>query len=692
MTLSWRGIPFAPIALAICLLFAAVGAMTAGDFGPSLALLAQRDVARANLAYALGDEEALPTDHNRFYGVAFELPLLLAERLFGLEDGRSILRMRHMAAHLFFLAGAFFCGALAQRMFGSRTLGLVALLLFALHPRLYAHSFFNSKDPAFAAMFVIALYSAHRAFARGGAGAFALCGVCAGLAINLRVFGLLLAAAVLAMLLLDLAAAPPGARRRMLAAGGAFAAATLATVYAAHPYYWADPSRFLDGMATLARHPSKVFNLFQGRTFLPDELPLRYLPTWFAITVPPFALLAGIAGAAWTCRDALRAPRALLRRGGTRFRLALLGCVALPLVAVLAGAHTYNAWRHFHFVWGPFSLLATFGLCRLAAGAPARAARGARPTQERARRLTVGGLAFGGLVATGGAIAALHPHQHVYFGPLTDRATPDALAKRYVMDFSRVATRSTLEHLLARFPSETLRVARVHRVHKATLPRAMDQRVRLTRRELAARGEFEFLMRRPAPRPPPAGVLHESRAYGSAYFGALAPRLAWGGSPWYDADAYRQAYRDLLESGPPAARAAFDVHLRGGFVTFAREPCVAADVEPGFLLHVVPANPESLRESRRAAGFEALAFSFHLSGGVMFDGKCMLRLRLPDYPAESLRAGQFEPETPSRPLWLVEFPVDQAALAERIDAALRGVLGRPPAATGRFDAYLGEVG
>ena len=186
-SLAARGAAFALIA------FVAVGAVILDDYGVSWDEQWFRIIGRAVVDYVLGDGE-LRTDHNRYYGVALEAPLILLERL--LIDSRAIYLSRHVASHLFFLTGGFFCWLLARRLFGDRRLALFALLLFLLHPRLYAHSFFNSRDIPFLALFMVALYLLQRAFRRDTAGAFALCGLSVGLLVSLRIMGVMLFAAV----------------------------------------------------------------------------------------------------------------------------------------------------------------------------------------------------------------------------------------------------------------------------------------------------------------------------------------------------------------------------------------------------------------------------------------------------------------------------------------------------------------
>ena len=186
-------------------LFAVVGAAVFDDYGVAIDEHWQRDIGIASFDYILGDADALldEDDHNRYYGVAFELPLIAVERVLGLEDSRSIYLSRRLIAHAFFLAGGFFAWLLAYRLFGSRLVALFAMLIFLLHPRLYAHSFFNTKDLPFLSMFAIALYLTHRAFRRDTVWAFALCGAGVGFLANIRIMGAFLIPAVLGMLALD---------------------------------------------------------------------------------------------------------------------------------------------------------------------------------------------------------------------------------------------------------------------------------------------------------------------------------------------------------------------------------------------------------------------------------------------------------------------------------------------------------
>ena len=217
---------FHSLALILWCLFLVAGLAIVDDYGVSWDTMYQRLLPINTLNYVLHDNPTLLRTHDRFYGAAFELPLLLlTERILGLEDPRHVHLARHVLTHLWFLIGGFCCYLLAWRLSGDRLAALLVMLLFLLSPRLYAHSFFNSKDAAFASVFVMALLLASRAFDKDSVRAYRWCGAAAGLLVNLRIMGVVLLAVVLvfrlwAWLRAEGAAARRGRRGRARHGGG----------------------------------------------------------------------------------------------------------------------------------------------------------------------------------------------------------------------------------------------------------------------------------------------------------------------------------------------------------------------------------------------------------------------------------------------------------------------------------------
>ena len=629
-------------AVATLVLFAAAGAAVVDDYGSWGDSPGQRRIAAANLEYVLGADDALSADagylpkaHDRYYGVAFEAPLLLAERALGLDDSRTAYLLRHGATHLFWLCGGFACFLLARRLFRSGPLALLAMLLFLLHPRLYAHAFFNGKDVPFLAMFMIALHLVHRAFEKDTVRAFVVLGMGTAVLTNLRIMGVMLFAAVLGMRALDLLhAAQRSERRRVLKTAAAFGAAGAATLYAISPYLWSDPREFAEALRVLSEHPTPAWQLFQGRLVRADDLPWRYVPTWMAVTTPPFTLLlggVGVVGAAW--RVAARPGRAL-RNTPLRFGLLLTACLAAPPLAVAAlGAHTYGGWRHLYFLHAPLCLLAASGLRLLASRDAAWARRGA---------YAAAGVAAAGILI---AMARIHPHQNVYFNFLVDRTTPERLRTQYDMDYWGRAGLDALRHLARTYPPTSVCLTGVQDGWRF-LPEA--QRKTIDRREcrgrrsdfvVSARQDHELYGMHPPETYAPE--VWARKVYGStiASIYGLNPALLDDSRVELHLDRFRETHRSLTQ-GAPAARARYDVRFDAarGVLTYARAPCVPADLAARFFLHVVPVDAGDLPAHHVRNGYDNR--DFDLPPQALFDGKCLAAVRLPEYAVDHVRTGQ----------------------------------------------------
>ena len=661
----------------ICALFLLMGLVLAGDYGIGTDELPQRQIATANLNYILGQGdslEALPYPY-ALYGVAFELPLLLAEQILGLEDYYYIHRLRLTLTHLFFILGAFFCYRLACRLFNNRLLALFALLIFLLHPRIYAHSFVNSKDLPFLTLFIIALYLLERAFRRDTPGAFALLGIAVGLLTNLRIVGVMLLAAVLAMRGLDLFYAGNGPERKsLLRSSGLFMLAAGLTWYAATPYAWANPVDYLAAsLALTANHPEIAWQLFQGAVIPSNELPPHYIAAWFSITTPPPLLLLGLVGIAAGAAGLCRRPGSLFRNTRRRFAGLLLAAFLLPpLAAALLGANLHDNWRIFYFLYAPFCLLAAGGLGWLAG----------KFSRWRPGRAGVYGLAGLGVGLIAWQLIQLHPWQHDYFNFLGDRTTPEYLRTQYEMNSWQLAYREGLEYLLARHPGETLvvRGSRKLERYRQILPPAARQR--LPAAAGGRRADYELL--EPAANPPAADLnLALRRQIYNNTLVALRPLRAARMTPEIIA-AYRELYRQAV-AGEPIIRADYDVYLEGQRLTFVRENCAPEEPAAWFGVRIFPRHRETLPPPLQPD----FSYAPLNTRGVRLGRLCLAVIQLPAYARDDLIlfrsvAGTYRPD--GLPVWEELYSLSRPGLREIIADYRRN---RPqPANRDAFEVFI----
>ena len=148
-----------------------------------------------------------------------------------------------------------------------------------------------------------------------------------------------------------------------------------------------------------------------------------------------------------------------------------------------------------------------------------------------------------------------------------------------------------------------------------------------------------------------------------------------------DLTPYRTAHRAAVAS-EPAARSEFDLYLVDGELVYVKEPCRQEDTAPSFFLHVAPDRAEDLQQGRRK-GFNDYPVDFFLRGGALFDGKCSMRVPLPDYPVAAVRTGQRNAQDGAN-LWSASFRLNPEPQRAAYYAATAG----EPIARSSFNLYL----
>ena len=114
---------------------------------------------------------------------------------------------------------------------------------------------------------------------------------------------------------------------------------------------------------------------------------------------------------------------------------------------------------------------------------------------------------------------------------------------------------------------------------------------------------------------------------------------------------------EAIEAGlaglPSAAAGGFELYWDGGRLVYRKEPCVAADTEARFFLHLFPVDVNDLPLERQQYGFGNLGFDFPQYGAIQ-GGKCLAAVPLPGYEIARIRTGQYIPG--GAQLWQADFP------------------------------------
>jgi hypothetical protein len=416
------------------------------DYGVSWDETIQRDIGLTSYNYIVNNDQTLSGYQFRNMGTGFELPLIFVEKVLRLHDTRDIFFMRHLVTHLFFLLGCFCCYLLSLRLFRSQLIAALGYILLAFDPRIFGHSFYNSKDIPFLSAFVIVFLVCHIAFEKNKPAWYLLLGLACGYVTSIRAMGILLLPSIGVFFLFDLIkslydkqSVIPAVRNGLLFITG-FALMT----YIAWPVLWSNPvDSFKEQFISLANIHYEGESLFAGTFYKGNSLPWNYMPVWFSITTPELWLIAGISGYLLITLSFIRKPLQFLVNNPERNYLLYIACFTMPVLAMtLLHGVNVDDWRHLYFIYPSFVLLALYALSKLVSG------------RKKIVLITV---SVPQMAMLASFIIKYHPYEQLYFNNLVSHE-PEYLRHNYDMDYWGTAYKDGLEYILAHDDRPVIRV------------------------------------------------------------------------------------------------------------------------------------------------------------------------------------------------------------------------------------------
>ena len=423
-----------------------VGLFTYKDYGISWDEITQRNIGLLSYQYAFEGSKELLSFVDRRYGPGYELLLVFFEKLFWLSDSREIFLFRHIATHLLFLLSALSLYILAYRLYKNQLVASLGFVMLVCMPRIYAHSFFNTKDLPFLSLFLITMTVCQFAFEKNKTLWYFILGMLCGYTTSIRILGIMLAGFILFFLILDLTfnIINKEPLKKQLLNTGAFLFGFCLLLYIPWPFLWAHPfTNFAEGIQEFSRYHWDDYILVNGVQTTGMHISCTYFPSWFFVTNPELWLIAGIAGIAWLAVFLLKNYPVVLRNSRERTLLLLLLCFFTPICAVIfLHSVIYNDWRHLYFIYPSFILIALFAIDQL--------------LQTR-YKLLIQGLCIVQTIVVVVFMVVSHPFDQVYFNNFVSHK-PGYLHKNYEMDYWGTSYKQALEHLLQKGGTDKIKI------------------------------------------------------------------------------------------------------------------------------------------------------------------------------------------------------------------------------------------
>jgi hypothetical protein len=422
------------------LVYLLVGLFIYNDYGLSWDENLQKQNGHANYNFIFhGDKKTLLERIDKYHGPAFELALVFVEKALSLTDSRDIYLLRHLITFLVFFISAIFFYLLAVTIFKDKYLSLIAALMYVLSPHIFSHSFYNSKDAAFLAFFVISIYTLILFYNNQTYLNAILFAFISAFTIDTRIIGILIPTIFVFIIFVQFVFGLINKTRSKAHYKKVFTyfIFLFPLIILFWPVLWLDPlHHFMEALKENSYYPWDGKVLYFGQYYNASKLPRHYLPFWIFISKPIIYSLLFIVGVIVLLKQFISKPINFFKE--KKSEIIILSWFFLPLLAVVVfKTRTFDTGRHFYFIHGGYVLIALFGLQYIFFILKDR----------KILFYSINAILFFSFISVSSRMVNLHPYQHLYFNSVA-RTDMDNLKDKFEMDYWGLSSRKVLEKIL----------------------------------------------------------------------------------------------------------------------------------------------------------------------------------------------------------------------------------------------------
>jgi hypothetical protein len=375
-------------------------------------------------------------------GVVFDVPAAFLEIFFNLKDSRSYYLLRHLLNYLIFVLSLIYFYKIIIKKYESKLIAFIGVFFLYFSPRIFAESFYNTKDIFFMSLFILATYSGlyfleKKTFLSG-----IIFSIISGLMVDVRILGVFFPLLVFLLFFINLL------REKIVIKKHAISLIISILFFPIFivifwPYLWSNPIvNFVSVFQNLANHDIDIYNFYFGEYISARGIPWHYSLVWIFITTPLLYTFLFLIGFFFIIKRMIERLLKIeenssyidLWRNKKELQdLIFVFSFLIPVISVITLDSTlYDGWRHLYFVYPSIILIALFGLHRLFLW-----------KLKRKKKIFFSFIIILFLPNILW-IYQNHPHQNVYFNILVKKE----FNKNFEMDYWGISNKSALEFIV----------------------------------------------------------------------------------------------------------------------------------------------------------------------------------------------------------------------------------------------------
>ncbi len=308
-------------------------------------------------------------DWRKSYGVLFDLPISFFQVMLKI-DNQNIFLLRHFLNFIIFFIGVIYFYKLINENFSNK-LALLGTLILITSPRIFSHSFYNSKDILFLSLIIIAVFYCIKLLKKNNIKNLILASLFCALATNIRIIALYLP---ILTFIFYIYFEETNLKKNIFKFLIIFFFSYFLFIYLIWPFLWAAPFKnfFLILKESTAYPNHWNFNiLYLGKYLNPENIPWHYFFVWLTITTPPIFLLMIVFGVFVFLKNYLRfffkidfkKNISLWTDKNQMINLFIFLNFFIPIFFVICLNSTlYNGWRHLFFIYPFLIYLSLYGV------------------------------------------------------------------------------------------------------------------------------------------------------------------------------------------------------------------------------------------------------------------------------------------------------------------------------------------
>ena len=379
-------------------------------------------------------------------GAFFESSLFAIEKgVLKLKDSRDIIFMRHLCTFLSFYIGVFFFYLLGSLLFKNWKIGLLGSLFLILHPRIFAHSFYNYADIPFLSLYIVGTYTLVIFLRKKTLPRAIFHAIACAMLTGIRMAGIIIPLCSFILIVADLLRSRRDAdeRSRIIKSLSLYLFVFIIATFILSPVLW--------------DNPVKNFFLFLkfSKYNTPEAGSLHpawdYNPKWIIITTPLLYCCYFFIGLFASIVSLFRKQEKQFFRNESILIIVLF---FLPLILpVIFKTFLYDEWRHHYFIYPIFLIISLKGLLSIHSFLKA-VFHGLK--YKFANSIYISLIVFG-FVNAAYFIFKYHPHQYIYSNVLSGKYMDRAKVESS-LDYWGLSYRKALEYILKHDNSEFINI------------------------------------------------------------------------------------------------------------------------------------------------------------------------------------------------------------------------------------------